>query len=119
MRLRWLLAPILALGAAGCTDTADLVPVNPQAQAVGSPRLHFIRGIPGAPMKVTMPDGETLPGSFSIDESPAAAAPGGPGNFAASARGPRTQLACHGNLVAGHGTADCQDQNGATYKLQI
>ena len=80
---------LLALAAAACTDTADLTPVNGQAQAVGSPT--------GA----------------------AAAVPGSKGNFAASARGPRTSLVCGGNLVAGHGTADCRDQNGAIYRINL
>ena len=119
MRARWVLAAMAALGAAGCTDTVNLVPANRQAQAVGSPRLYFFRGIPGGPMKVVMPNGETLPGSFSIDETAAAAVPDGPGNFAATARGPATRLVCHGMMVAGHGTATCLAQDGASYRVML
>ncbi len=120
MRVGWVVAALMALGAAGCTDTADLVASNPRAQAAGgSARMIFTRGMPGGPMKIVMASGETLPGSFSIDETAASMAPGGPGNFAATARGPTTQLVCHGRMVAGHGSADCVGQDGATYRMAL
>ena len=113
-------ALLLALGAVGCADTADLLPANQQAQAVGSPKLYYFKGVPGMPAKVVMPDGETLPGTVSVDETgAAAAAPGSKGNFSASARGPRTVMTCGGSMVAGHGVAECRDQNGAIYRGQL
>ena len=116
MRVGRVLAAMLALSAAGCIDTATMVPVNDQAKAIGSPVLHFARGMPGGLMKVTMPDGEDLPGTFSVDN---VIAPGSDGNFHATARGPRTAMTCHGTMVAGHGSADCQDQNGALYRIPL
>ena len=110
---------VALLGLAGCADTATLVPQNAQAQAVGSPRLVFFRGFGGAPSKIIMPDGETLPGEVVVRETAASIAPGGQGNLTITGRGPRTSLDCHGNMIAGHGTAECRDQNGATYKIDL
>ncbi len=110
----------MGLGVAGCVDTAPLTPANLQAQAIGTPILHFTRGVGGGFMKITMPDGENLPGTFSVSESAASLKrAGGPGNFSATARGPKTSLDCHGDLVAGHGTADCRSQTGAVFAAQL
>ena len=111
-------AMLVALGVAGCADTADLVPANPQAQAVGSPKLYYFKGVPGMPAKVVMPDGETLPGSVSVDDT-ATSVPGSKGNFSASTRGPRTSMTCAGTMIAGNGMTECRDQNGAAYQVKL
>ncbi len=120
MRKTLISAVLLAATLGGC-DRVDMVPLNQQAQAVGSPRLVFARGLPGGPLKVTMPDGEGLTGFYRIDEVPVASTasdPGG-GNFHATLRGPRTTLVCTASLVAGHGPGECRGQDGAAYRLQL
>ncbi len=104
---------LAAMAIAGCTETADMVPANPQAQAAGgNPRLYFSRGLPFGVAKIVMPDGETLPGEFRVDESAGE-------NFHAFGNGPRTRLVCVGTMAAGHGSADCRSQNGAVYRLTL
>ena len=119
MRVGWIFVAALILAAAGCADTATLVPENPQAQAVGTPHLTFFRGFGGAPSKITMPDGEVLPGEVVVSETATSAVPGAPGNLTIMGRGPRTSLDCRGSMVAGHGSAECHDQNGAAYKIVL
>ena len=119
MRVGRILAAVVISAASGCADTANLIPENPQAQAVGTPRLTFFRGFGGAPSKIMMPDGEVLPGEVSVSETAASVAPGSPGNLAITGSGPRTRLTCHGNMIAGHGTAECRDQNGAAYRIDL
>jgi hypothetical protein len=120
MRAGWVIAAVSALGLGGCVDTVNLTPANARAQAIGTPVFHFARGMPGGIMKVTMPDGESLPGSYTVSENAASLTrAGGPGNFQATARGPRTALTCHGDMIAGHGNAECQTQDGAVYHLPL
>ena len=121
MRTRLILIGLTAaLALAGCTDTAELVPVNQQAQAAGgSPRLYFARGLPFGVAKIVMPDGENLPGEFHVDETYTATPDGPGGNFHAFGNGPRTRLVCLGTMSAGHGTADCRSQDGALYRLTL
>ena len=111
MRAGWMVLAILTLGAAGCTDTVAMVPLNPQAQAAGAPVLHYASGLPFGVAKVTMPDGETLPGDFTVDEAT--------GHFHARANGPQTRLVCDGALRAGHGPVECRSQDGAVYRLPL
>ena len=119
MRVGRIAAVAVILAVAGCADTASLVPQNPQAQAVGTPQLTFFRGFGGAPSKITMPDGEVLPGEVVVSETTTLAIPGPPGNLTIMGRGPRTSLDCHGSMIAGHGSAECHDQNGAAYKIVL
>ena len=121
MRIGLVALGLLAvLAAAGCTDTADLVPVNQQAQAAGgSPKLYFARGLPFGVAKIVMPDGENLPGEFRVDESYTVTADGAGGNFHAFGNGPRTRLVCLGTMSAGHGSAECHSQDGAVYRMTL
>ena len=120
MRAGWMIAAAAALGLGGCVDTSSLTPVNSRAQAIGAPVFHFARGMPGGFMKVTMPDGESLPGTYTVNENAGTlTTAGGPGNFAATARGPRTVMTCHGDMIAGHGNAECQTQDGAAFRLPL
>ncbi len=119
MRAGWIIAAIATLGVAAC-DTVPMTPANQQAEAIGSPVLHFARGLPAGFLKVTMPDGENLAGRFNVDENGATlVSHGGAGNFSATARGPRTSMVCHGDMLAGHGTAQCQTQNGAVFRMPL
>ena len=113
MRGVWALAAVSLCGLAGCVDVAPLVPGNAQAQATGAGRMNFARGLPGGPMKITLANGEVLPGTFSISETTVQ------GNFTATAHDARTRLTCQGNMVAGHGTAQCQGTDGAVYQMQL
>ena len=113
MRVAWGLAALSLCGLAGCVDVAPLVPGNAQAQAAGPGRMNFARGIPGGPMRITLANGEVLPGTFSISEATAQ------GNFTATAHDARVQLTCRGNMSSGHGTAECQGTDGAVYQLQL
>ena len=129
MRLQFSLAFLLVMTA--CTDTAALFPMNEQAQALGVPRLEFRRGLPHGPVKVTMPSGEVLVGSFQVAvEGAFATAYGtggsatafgvsGGGNFFAAASGPKTTLICRGNVSFGRGGGECRTQDGAQYQVQI
>lgn len=94
-------------------------PLNERAQAVGSPKLDFFRGLPGGPMKVTMPDGEVLPGTYQISEGLGSSTPADDANFRVTARGPRTSVTCSARLVGGHGTGECRAQDGARYRLDL
>lgn len=125
---------LLAAGLlAGCAymDDAQMYPMNPLAQQIGVPRVEFMRNVNSGPIKVTMPDGEVLNGSFSVIKaggiafgfSPAGTATAfgeaNGGNFYASARGPRTTITCRGNAANGHGGGVCRTQDGATYQAQM
>lgn len=130
MRTGLIVAAGLIVGVAGCSEVT-MVPLNEQAKADGSPRLAFVSGVPGGPLRVTMPSGEKLAGFYSISEtqfSPAPSVTGGGttapgadegGNFHANAHGPVTKLVCRANLVAGHGDGTCRGQDGALYKLPL
>lgn len=130
MRWRNRLGLIAAIaGLAGCAVAVPLVPANPQAAAIGSPKLRYVPGLPAAPMNITMPDGSVLPGDVVIDETSAApvVAQGGPaeyfglagGNFRVTAHNAQTAIACRALLVAGHGSGLCRDQNGSLYDIAI
>ena len=131
MTIRALLPAVLTLALLGCTDTADLFPMNPAAQAIGVPHVEFRRGLPHGPIKVTMPDGEVLTGSFQVAQqgaivsafgtggSATAFASSGGGNFYAAASGPKTTMTCRGNVSFGHGGGECRTQDGAAYQVQL
>ncbi len=119
MRIGRIFAGFLAvLAIAGCTDRADMVPLNQQAQAAGgNPRLYFTRGLPFGVSEFVMPSGEILPGKFEIDQN-YTPTPGG-GNFHVYGNGARTRLVCVGNMSEGHGTAECHSQDGALYRMTL
>ena len=99
-----------------------MTPVNQQAQVQGSPRLLFTRGLPGGPMKVVMPSGESLAGYSSVSRRRAARPDGvnHPANFHAGTRMARALRWCaRATLVAGHGPGECRGQDGAVYRLDL
>ncbi len=124
-------AVALALALCACTDTADMFPINNQAQKLGVPRVEFRRGLPQGPVHVVMPDGEELNGSFRVavgggvvtafgsGGTATGLATSGGGNFFAAARGPKTTLTCVGNVSFGHGGGICRTQDGAEYQVQM
>ena len=115
MRAGLVIAALAAFAVAGC-ETIDMTPLNAQAQAAGSPKLSFPRGVPLGRINVTMPDGERLNGTFTIAEQ---LTPNSDGNFHLTARGPRTGLVCAGTIIAGHGPIDCAATNGARYQIPL
>lgn len=131
MRLTRTLAIAIVAFAGGCTDTADMFPMNEQAQAMGTPHVEFRRGLPHGPVTVTMPTGEVLTGSFQVaigggtvtafgaGGSATAVGVSAGGNFFAAASGPKTSLVCRGNVSFGHGGGECRTQNGALYQIQL
>jgi hypothetical protein len=51
----------------GCTDTADVFPMNTAAQERGPVRASFVRtGIGRGPVTITMGDGEVLSGEYRV-----------------------------------------------------
>ena len=115
MRAGLIIAALAALAVAGC-DSVDMTPLNAQAQAIGTPKLSFLRGVPLGRMHVIMPDGERLNGIFTVAET---ITPGSDGNFHITARGPRTGLVCAGTLIAGQGPIDCAATDGARYRITL
>ncbi len=123
---------LVALVASGCADTAELFPMNREAQAIGPLKAEFRRGLPHDPIKLTMPDGEVLNGTFQVavgggvasgftsaGTSFTGSAVAAGGNFFAAASGPRTTLTCQGNVSFGHGGGTCRTQDGAVWQLQV
>ena len=112
---------IVLLATSACAGTGTMTPLNPAAQQIGIPKVEYTRtGLGHGPVTVTMPDGEVLNGSFQVAEqgafvtafnsrggSSSAFASSGGGNFFVSAVGPRTTLACQGNVSFGHGGGLC------------
>ncbi len=121
------------LALTSCAGTATLAPLNPEAQQLGVPRLEYTKtGLGHGPVTITMPDGEVLAGEFQIAEEGAfvsafnsrgvtstAFATSGGGNFFASATGPKTTLACRGNVSFGHGGGECRTPGGAAYQIMF
>ncbi len=130
MRHGWLFGLLLLTG---CTGTAMVAPLNPEAQQLGTPVVEFTRtGFGHGPVKVTMPGGEVLVGQFQIAEdgafvtafnsrgfSSTAFASSGGGNFWAMATGPKTTLACRGDVSFGHGGGECRTPQGAAYQVMF
>jgi hypothetical protein len=111
---------LAVLALAGCTDIAPMAPLNDQARAAGGePKLYYARALPFGVARIVMPDGENLPGEFRIDETLSNTPTGPGGNFHAMGRGQRTRMDCLGTMIAGHGTAECHDQNGALYRMTL
>ena len=111
---------------AGCSDTADIFPLNAAAQQLGPVHLSFVRtGIGRGPVTITMADGEVLKGEYRVAfgggvgmafsgpySASAIVISDGPVQFVAT--GPKTQMLCRGTSTpAGHGNGQCQTFDGA------
>jgi hypothetical protein len=119
---------LLAVG--GCTDTADVFPMNAAAKQLGPVKVSFVRtGTGRGPVTITMADGEVLTGEYRVafDSSVGMAFSGaqsasaiviadGPVQFVAT--GPRTQMLCRGqSTTMGHGNGQCQIYDGAVWAV--
>ena len=123
-----LLATLFVL--CGCADTADIFPLNPEAQKLGPVKATFVRtGIGRGPVTVTMGDGEVLTGEYRVAFGSAQGF-GFSGTHSASAivitdgpvqfvvNGPKTQLLCRGtSSTMGHGRGQCQTFGGALWAI--
>lgn len=125
-----LCASMLGAALCGCTDTADVFPLNDAAHRLGPVKAEFGRtGIGRGPVTIWMADGEVLHGEyrvafgtsqgFAFSGSHAASAlaiSDGPMQFVA--RGPKTEMLCRGGSnTAGHGTGQCQTYDGALWAI--
>jgi hypothetical protein len=113
-----------------CTSTADIFPLNASARAIGDPDIKFVReGIDQGPVTATMPDGEVLHGhyrvardggmvmAFSGGQTATAIGEGG-GGVQFVLRGPRTEMLCRGSVsFGGHGSGECQTEDGALWAV--
>lgn len=118
------------VSAAGCTDTADVFPMNAAAQQLGPVQASFLRtGVGRGPVTISMADGEVLTGEYRVAfggsvgtvvagpwSASAIVIQDGPVQFVA--RGPRTQMLCRGNSTPmGHGNGQCQTFEGALWAI--
>jgi hypothetical protein len=125
-----LLIVATALMLAGCADTADVFPLNREAQRLGPLKATFVRtGIGRGPVTVTMGDGEVLTGEYRVafgsaegfafsgtHSASAIVITDGPVQFVLS--GPKTQLLCRGtSTTMGHGSGQCQTFDGALWAI--
>ena len=125
----WIVASVLTL--CGCTVAATMTPMNEAAQALGAPQVQFQKGLSTGSVKIVMPDGEVLTGSFSVATgggfatafgaggSASAVGVSAGGNFFASATGPHQSIVCRGNVSFGHGGGTCRTVQGAEYQVQF
>ena len=131
--MRFLLPSALAavlLTVSGCTDTADVFPMNAAAQQLGPVRASFVRtGTGRGPVTITMADGEVLAGEYRVAfgssvgmafsggwSGSAIVIRNGPVQFVA--RGPKTQMLCRGDSTPmGHGNGECQTYDGAVWAI--
>lgn len=125
-----LLIVAAAMMLAGCTDTADVFPLNLEAQQLGPLKATFVRtGVGRGPVTVTMGDGEVLTGEYRVAFGSAEGF-GFSGTHYASAlvitdgpvqfvlNGPKTQLLCRGtSTTMGHGSGQCQTFDGALWAI--
>jgi hypothetical protein len=127
---RILLIVASAMMLAGCTDTADIFPLNREAQRLGPLKATFVRtGVGQGPVTVTMGDGEVLTGQYRVafggaegfafsgaHSASAIVITGGPVQFVIT--GPKTQLLCRGtSSTMGHGNGQCQTFDGALWAI--
>ena len=120
----------ICVGLTGCMDTADTFPLNSAAKQIGSPKVEFARtGVGSGPVTITMPDGEVLKGTYRVafgaaegfafsgaQMATALVITDGPVQFVAN--GPKTQVLCRGtSSVAGHGSGQCQNADGAIWAV--
>jgi hypothetical protein len=114
----------------GCTDTADVFPLNAAAKAYGPLQASFERtGVGRGPVTITMGDGEVLHGTYRVafGSSQAFAFSGGQsasamlitdGPVQFVARGPKTEILCRGvSSTMGHGNGQCQTFEGALWAI--
>ena len=129
--MKLVLLPVL-LGLCACAATGTITPVNPVAEQTGAGQLAVVRyGFGHGVVKITMPDGETLTGSYrtvSGDTGPVAKPRGAPGGMPPapsagvlfiSASGPRTSVACQGRVAPLHGDGTCHTPSGAEYRFKF
>lgn len=130
--MRFLLASALvaALMTGGCSDTADIFPMNAAAKELGPVKVSFVRtGLGRGPITFTMADGEVLTGEYRVafGSSVGTAVSGthsasaivisdGPVQFVVA--GPKTQMLCRGTSTPmGHGNGQCQTYDGAVWAM--
>ena len=117
---------LLLLSLTGCTDTADVFPLNAAAKGLGPVKISFVRtGMGEGPVTITMADGEVLKGEYRVAFSSAIAVGFAGGNVAEGealgdgpvqfvASGPKTQILCRGfSTTMGHGNGRCRTYDGA------
>ena len=142
MKFGWLAMAAPLLVCAACSRTAEMVPLNDAANALGIPRLDAtLYGTGYGPVTVTMPNGEVLNGHYRLimggsvtTASATAYTPRGsafatgtavstPINnpFTAQAVGNRgTSMICQGSGGGmGHGDAVCTTNSGAQYQMMF
>ena len=103
--------------------------MNAQARAAGNLHVQFVREGSSGPVKIVMPDGEILHGTyrvandgvfgmaFSGGQTASALAVGG-GNLEMIAYGPKTEIMCRGYSSAfGQGSGQCQNEDGALWSV--
>lgn len=128
--MRFLLLLALAAVLVGCTDTADVFPLNAAAHNLGPVKASFVRtGVGRGPVIFTMADGEELKGEYRVAfgssvgvafsgtrSSSALLISDGPVQFVAT--GPKTQMLCRGtSSTMGHGNGECQTYDGAVWAI--
>jgi hypothetical protein len=114
----------------GCTDSADVFPLNPAAQHLSPVKASFVRtGVGGGPVTITMADGEELKGEYRVAfaSTSVMAFSGtrsnsalliGDGPVQSVATGPKTQMLCRGtSSTMGHGNGECQTYEGALWAI--
>jgi hypothetical protein len=136
--MRFLLPAALAaalMALSGCTDTADVFPMNAAAKQLGPVNLSFVRtGVGKGPVTITMADGEVLTGQYRVAfggsvgtafgssarsgawSGSALVISDGPVQFVA--RGSKTEMLCRGtSSTMGHGNGECQTFDGAAWVI--
>jgi hypothetical protein len=117
---------------AGCTDTADVFPMNAAAQQLGPVQASFVRtGVGRGPVTISMADGEVLTGEYRVAfggsvetvvagpwSASAVVIQDGPVQFVARGPGHR----CYVGATAppwgmGHGNGQCQTFEGAIWSI--
>lgn len=130
---------VLLLGA--CSDSGSMFPLNPAAQAIGSPKFEFVRqGIDRGPLTLTMPNGEVLQGRYQVARNGsigvgfgsfssygshpvfgttnATTVGVGGGTVFASATGPKTTINCQLTIdLGGHGGGMCATPQDAQWQV--
>jgi hypothetical protein len=127
--VRNFIAALLVVTLNACTDYADVFPLNEAARRIGTPRLTFTRQGDRGPVTISMPDGETLTGTYRVNRSgfvglafsgtrSATAIGMGGGTVQFVANGPRTQMLCRGDGGGfGHGSGECESTTGARWAV--
>jgi hypothetical protein len=114
----------------GCIELVQVIPLDETAKAIGVPKIEIaLHNTAHGGVGVTMPDGEILQGDYQLLSSAAFAMapsghyaptglPVGSHYVSAQATGVQTQMSCHGLTNAeGHGSAECQTNTGAHYRV--